>query len=531
MTKNQVVNSRPISMPPSLKTIQLFQKDIIVVGNDMVEYVAEDVLSNIVPNLDHYVVVCDTTIFELHLPKFLRALSRVLNSKASASSATLLHVAIESGEVAKTRAVKERIEDFLLDNGCGRGTCLIALGGGVVGDLCGFVASTFMRGVPFIQVPTTLLAMVDASVGGKTAVDTPHGKNLIGTFWQPSKVYIDVSYLATLSRRLMSNGVAEIVKTGAIWDESLFSLMESSSQLLLNGSLADNCALLVDVIVRTVEIKARVVEMDEREGGIRAILNFGHSVGHAVETLLSPQILHGEAVAVGMVKEAEISRSLGFCTQTTVARLVSCLKAFSLPTSLQDALKLAGSSVDLSNVRLMQVMRTDKKNQGGKKRLILLSEVGKVVGTGASVVEDRVIFASLSDRIHVSPHKSVDSTVGRSHAEPVTITVPGSKSISNRVLILAALGRGSVVIRGLLHSDDTQVMMAALKKLRGCEFSWLDGGEVVVVRGGGGILHATDQKIYLGNAGTAARFLTSVVNLVSVPVKSTDPTSTVDFGV
>jgi len=178
----------------------------------------------------------------------------------------------------------------LLESACGRDTCLIALGGGVVGDLAGFVAATYMRGIPVVQVPTSLLAMVDAAVGGKTGVDTVHGKNLIGAFHQPARVYIDLAFLTTLPRRHLCNGLAEVIKAAAIWDPSLFEFLERHA----DGILAGDCALLRRAVLEAVRIKAHVVTEDEREGGQREILNFGHSIGHAVEALMQPGMLHGE---------------------------------------------------------------------------------------------------------------------------------------------------------------------------------------------------------------------------------------------
>lgn len=192
-------------------------------------------------------------------------------------------------------------------------------------SLAGFVAATFMRGIPVIQLPTTLLAMVDSSIGGKTAVDTPGGKNLVGAFWQPKRIYADLEYLRTLPEREFVGGLAEVIKTAGFWSEEDFSMLESSSEQILEfargkGNDPKTRDLVRRIIVGSARVKAYVVTNDEREGGLRNILNFGHSVGHAVEAILAPDLLHGECVAIGMVSEVEIARNMGICDQGGVPR-------------------------------------------------------------------------------------------------------------------------------------------------------------------------------------------------------------------
>lgn len=270
----------------------------------------------------------------------------------------------------------------------------------------------------------------------------------------------------------------------------------------------------------SVRVKAEVVSADEREGGLRNLLNFGHSIGHAMEAILTPQILHGECVAIGMVKEAELARYLGVLDPSAVARLSKCIASYGLPTSLADkTVRKRSANKHCPVDELIKIMAVDKKNSGAQKKVVLLSGIGRTYEKKASSVADRDIKIALSPSISVHPGIPSDSNV--------TCTPPGSKSISNRVLVLAALGSGSCRITNLLHSDDTQVMLDALARLQAATFSWENDGKELVVTGTGGKLKATDDELYLGNAGTASRFLTSVVALAD---PSEDITSTVVTG-
>lgn len=409
----------------------------------------------------------------------------------------------------------------MLSQSCTRDTVIIALGGGVIGDMIGYVAATFMRGVRFVQVPTTLLAMVDSAIGGKTAIDTPLGKNLIGAFWQPKRIYIDLKFLETLPVREFINGMAEVVKTAAIWNEAEFSFLEDKAPLIMDtiktkaidssGRLKPIRDILKRIVLASAATKAEVVSKDEREGGLRNILNFGHSIGHAYEAILTPQVLHGEAVAIGMVKEAELSRHLGILKPGAVARLVKCISSYGLPTSTADKSiqKITAGKMCPVDI-LLKKMEVDKKNDGQKKKIVLLSKIGKVHPESdpkASVVEDEIIRVVLSPEIIVSP--------GVPESLKTEVTPPGSKSISNRALVLAALGSGPCRVKNLLSSDDTQVMLTAIAQLGGASFSWEDEGEVLLVNGKGGQLQASLSELYLGNAGTASRFLTTVATLAS----------------
>jgi pentafunctional AROM polypeptide len=266
--------------------------------------------------------------------------------------------------------------------------------------------------------------------------------------------------------------------------------------------------MLQERILASARFKAHVVTADEREGGLRNLLNWGHSIGHAIEAILTPQILHGECVAIGMVKEAELARHLGILKGVAVSRVVKCLTSYGLPTSLKDSRvrKLtAGKHCSLEQV--MVNMALDKKNDGPKKKIVLLSAIGRTYEQKASVVANEAIRVVLASSIEVKP--GVPKTLN------VTCVPPGSKSISNRALVLAALGSGTCRIKNLLHSDDTEVMLNALERLGAATFSWEDEGEVLVVNGNGGKLQATPTQLYLGNAGTASRFLTTVATLAT----------------
>ncbi|KAL1650810.1 3-dehydroquinate dehydratase (3-dehydroquinase) [Diplodia intermedia] len=494
-------------------TVPILGKDSIVVEYGLWNsYIAQDLLQNI--RSSTYVLITDTNIGDIYTPAFEKSFKE--HAAQHAPSARLLSYTIPPGETSKSRSTKATVEDWLLRQGCTRDTVIIALGGGVIGDMIGFVAATYMRGVRFVQVPTTLLAMVDSSIGGKTAIDTPAGKNLVGAFWQPERIYIDLQFLETLPRREFINGMGEVVKTAAIWNEEEFAALEDNASLIMKTinhkpargqrRLADIASILKRIVLGSIRVKAHVVSADEREGGLRNLLNFGHSIGHAMEAILTPQILHGECVAIGMVKEAELARYLGVLAPGAVARLTKCIASYDLPTSLNDKLvRKRTANKHCAVDELISIMAVDKKNDGQKKKIVLLAGIGRTYEKKASVVADRDIRIVLSPSVVVHPGVPSDLNV--------SCTPPGSKSVSNRVLVLAALGSGTCRITNLLHSDDTQFMLGAVSKLGGASFSWEDDGRVLVVNGNGGALSASSDEIYIGNAGTASRFLTSVVTL------------------
>ena len=240
-------------------------------------------------------------------------------------------IELPDGEEYKNTSTLNSIYDGLVDAGLDRGSFMVALGGGVIGDMAGYAAATYLRGIPFVQVPTTLLAQVDSSVGGKTGINHPRGKNLIGAFYQPRLVIIDVTVLDTLSEREYLSGLAEMTKYGIVLDAEFFQFMfENVDKLLVRDK-----DVLQAAVRRSCSLKASVVEQDEREGGLRAVLNYGHTLGHAVETLTGyRQYLHGEAVAIGMAQAAKISESMGFSEQTDTEKILALLTRLKLPMDL-----------------------------------------------------------------------------------------------------------------------------------------------------------------------------------------------------
>jgi len=276
---------------------------------------------------------------------------------------------VAAGEWNKTRESWQSLSDQLLADQHGRDCAIVALGGGVVGDLAGFVAATFRRGLPYVQVPTSLLAMIDSSVGGKTGVDTPLGKNLIGTFHQPKAVIADIRTLSTLPPTQLAAGMAEALKHGAIRDAEYFETMVTQRESIQ----ALDTEALVRTVTRSVEIKAEIVAEDEKEKGLRAILNFGHTIGHALEATLGYEVLHGEAVAIGMVAEAKLGVLENVTEPTTVDRLREALKQFALPVSL-------GPRVAQPDIQ--QSLLQDKKNRESTVRFALLESVGTMAPNG-----------------------------------------------------------------------------------------------------------------------------------------------------
>ncbi|KAL8999429.1 MAG: hypothetical protein Q9169_001743 [Polycauliona sp. 2 TL-2023] len=504
--------------------VSILGKENIVVDYSLWgTYIVHDLLTS-VPSAT-YILITDTNLHNKYVPSFEASFSEVVAQQKS--NARLLRYQIPPGETSKSRTTKADIEDWLLsderDPPCDTKSVIIALGGGVIGDMIGFVAATFKRGIRFVQVPTSLLAMVDSSIGGKTAIDTPTGKNLIGAFWQPSKIYIDLNFLNTLPTREFINGMAEVIKTAAIWNEEEFERLEANASQVMaairtspeigDRRLSSVRSIIKSLVLGSVKVKAHVVSADEREGGLRNLLNFGHSIGHAYEGILTPQILHGECVSIGMVLEAALARRLGVLDGGAVARLAKCLSSYGLPISPTDPVVQRRSANKHYTVnQLLSVMGVDKKNDGKKKRIVLLAAIGRTFERQATVVSDRDIRVLLSPAINVSPSKSMSSIV--------SCTAPGSKSISNRALVLAALGKGECRIKNLLYSDDTEVMLNALVKLKGATFAWEESGRILVVKGNGGRLEANGEELYLGNAGTASRFLATVATLAASGTKA-----------
>lgn len=314
------------------------------------------------PQAETALIVSNTAV----APLYAQQLQAALKGRYKRVLLTVL----PDGEVHKDWQTLQLIFDVLLENGCDRKTVLFALGGGVVGDMTGFAAASYMRGVPFVQVPTTLLAQVDSSVGGKTAINHPLGKNMIGAFYQPQLVVCDLDVLKTLPDRELSAGLAEVIKYGPIADPDFLDWIEANMDALL----ARDPVALAHAVKRSCEIKAWVVGQDERELGLRAILNFGHTFGHAIESGLGyGEWLHGEGVGCGMVMAARLSQRLGLVDSAFVERLVRLVALAGLPV------KGPVLSHEDNAGRYLELMRVDKKSEAGEIRFVLMEGPGRAV--------------------------------------------------------------------------------------------------------------------------------------------------------
>ena len=316
--------------------------------------------------------------------------ARRLCKSVAGLAARVVMVELPDGEEYKTSATLNRVYDALLEARCDRQTLIVALGGGVVGDIAGFAAATYQRGVPFIQVPTTLLAQVDSSVGGKTGINHPRGKNMIGAFYQPEAVLIDTATLGTLPDREFSAGLAEVIKHGAACDAGYFAWLENE----LPAVLARHPATLAEAIAGSCRIKARVVAADEREAGLRAVLNFGHTFGHAIENGLGYGTwLHGEAVAAGMVLAARLSVDMGSLEPREARRIRDALAYAHLPVT----------APVFEFARWMDLMELDKKASAGTPRFVLLRGLGAAYIAGASEERLAALLATGEEGARTDP--------------------------------------------------------------------------------------------------------------------------------
>jgi 3-dehydroquinate synthase len=315
------------------------------------------------------VIITDTTVAKLHLPQILKLLP-----------SAPLTIEIPPGEEQKSNARALAIYDDLAHAHIARSDLILALGGGVVGDLAGFVAATWMRGLPFIQLPTTLLAAIDASIGGKTGINHPAGKNLIGAFHQPAAVIVDTEFLSTLDERDYVAGLAESVKHAAVRDAAFLEWHKTHAERIR----ARDAELLPELIERNCRIKAAVVAADEREADLRMILNHGHTIGHAIEHLLDYELRHGECVALGMIVENEIAVRRGMLPREAAARVAALLARLGLPTRLPLA---------LASERIAEATHLDKKLRGGNVNFVLLSAIGSPARV-ADVTDEEIFRAA-----------------------------------------------------------------------------------------------------------------------------------------
>ena len=345
----------------------------IEIGFELAEKLIADLKNGLVGGITKFAVVTDSIVKELYADSIL---DKLVNAGYKAD----LFV-FEAGEKNKTRRTKELVEDAMLEKGYRRDCCIIAVGGGVVTDLAGFVAGTFGRGIPFINYATTLLAAADASVGGKTAVDTPLATNLIGLFNQPEKVYLDIATWRTLPARQISSGLAETIKHACIASEVFFEYLDVHMDEILNID-KEACERVAN---ENCKIKYEVVMKDERESGLREVLNLGHTVGRAIETVSDYKLLHGEAVSIGMVAEVKLAYKLGFMTDLQRDTVIRLLAKANLPVEIPDY---------IDREALVKKLYTDKKVKNGQLRFVVQKGIGKVVefsdGVYATPIEESV---------------------------------------------------------------------------------------------------------------------------------------------
>jgi 3-dehydroquinate synthase len=338
------------------------------IGNSYEVHIGEEILDRMAMILarnnwaERYVIVTDTRIEALHGDRVQKALEK--------TDLRIERITVPPGEAAKEIRTILAVTEKLTELGADRQTALIALGGGVIGDLTGFAASIYMRGIPVIQVPTTLLAQVDSGIGGKTGVDTDSGKNLLGTFHQPKAVFIDISFLQTLPDEQFRSGLAEVVKYGAIDSPALLDNLEAAAA---GGGLRES-AFLERIIATACRIKKGFVELDERDQGLRRVLNFGHTVGHAVEAASSYALSHGESVAIGMVAAAGLSEQLHHLPMDDRRRIASVIRALGLPDRIP-------GNLDLEEIRTR--IGRDKKKKGKTVRFVLLKKLGVPIVNGS----------------------------------------------------------------------------------------------------------------------------------------------------
>lgn len=345
----------------------------IEIGFGLIDKLIEDIKGGLVENIRKFAIITDTNVKPLYADK-IQAKLEALEYKADM-------FVIEAGEKSKTRKTKEIVEDDMLSKGYRRDCCVIAVGGGVVTDLAGFLAGTYGRGVPFINYATTLLAAADASVGGKTAVDTPLATNLIGLFNQPQKVYLDIEAWSTLPERQIYSGMAETIKHACLASREFFDFLdENMDKILANDKEA--CEYIAE---QNCKIKYNVVMKDEREAGLREVLNLGHTVGRAIETVSDYRLLHGEALSIGMVAEVKLAKKLGYMNDNEVNAVIDILKKANLPTAIPEY---------IDKEALVKKLYTDKKVKNGQLRFVIQKGIGEIVeyseGVFAIPIEEAV---------------------------------------------------------------------------------------------------------------------------------------------
>lgn len=349
---------------------------LLLIGNDMMPSIEVFLRGSIYQDYK-LVIITDHHVRRLY--------GEMLKSALEKQGHQVLLLSFPAGEKFKTVKTKERLEHQMLQHHCGRETLILALGGGVVGDVAGFVAATYMRGVPYCQLPTTLLAMVDSSIGGKTGINNSYGKNLIGAFWQPRAVIINFDFLKTLLQQELKNGLVEMVKIFLTNDAALFYMTQERLEELLAGERR----VLEQCITAAIKMKIKIVEQDEHDKKERLILNFGHTVGHALEKVSHYKISHAHAVALGILVETKISELLGICTAADVAVITHFFQRLQIKTDILKKLKF---------LNILKAIKSDKKTEKNFARCILLRHIGAIERSGGKVVhpvEDSLLFEAL----------------------------------------------------------------------------------------------------------------------------------------
>lgn len=345
----------------TFSTINMLQHKILIGAGCLAELA--ECIKKIMPS--HIFIVTDDVVGLLYSQRLQECL-RTLGLPVKV-------LEFPAGEAHKTRKTKELLEDQMLEVGASRQACVIALGGGIVLDVAGYLASTYARGVPLVLVPTSLLAMVDACIGGKTAVNTPQGKNLIGTFYQPQVVFVDINFLHTLPQAELKNGIVEMIKHALILDKEYFDFLEKNAVEIL----ALDMPIVQEAIYRSIAIKVQVVAQDEKETAIRRLLNFGHTVGHAIEAVSAYSVPHGRAVALGILAEGEMSREMGHLDQRELNRIEQLFIAYGIDLAHNYALD-----------DLYSIMCIDKKSHKGSPRVVILEKIGAALSCNGTYCQN-----------------------------------------------------------------------------------------------------------------------------------------------
>lgn len=441
-----------------------------------------------------YLILTDEFISKIHLEKF--------ESEMKARNMRFFTYILPSGELNKSAKSIEKVQDFMFANHFSRNDMLIAFGGGLITDFGGFVSSIYMRGITFVNIPTSLLGMVDASVGGKTAINTKFGKNLIGAFYDAKVIYINVNFLKSIDDRNFHNGFGEIIKAALLFDQELFERLEKCNVRDLKEK---NEKELESIIKRSIDIKLYFVLKDKKESHLRKLLNLGHTIGHGIEYALHEELLHGECLSIGMMKMLEIGIRKNIIEEDKgfeiTHRLKNLLEKFHLPTRVP-------SNVNLKHVLLN--MMSDKKNEAQEIRFVFIKDIG-VFHEKSVAVEIPLIMEVLSNKI------SPISCVPPPQDEPLELDTVGSKSITNRLLLMASLGEGEIKIQNFLRAEDTKVLLDALKKLDLCEITELKEKNLKL-KGTGGAFRkrASSDEITIDivNSGLSARFLACLLSFI-----------------